>query len=189
MRKRRSDAILHNLPEATRRAIVSLDLDQGLSVKEIQVRLAAPLEEDGLGVGPVSAGAISNFLAEARSAFLRERMRQGVSTAHEVVDEGLAEHGEVMDEAIMAGIREWILDGLCSGKMDAKDARNLVGLILKDRQMQIDVRKVAILEKKAGIAEEVAGIVSDEALSDEEIRERTLKAVDSILLPGKGGAR
>lgn len=168
MRKRRADAVLHNLPEPTQREIYRLETEERLTLEEIQSRLAMPEDEGGIGVGHVSIGAISGFLRHWRSMQWRDRLRAAATTAQEAVDDGIGESGEVMDEAILAGIREWIVDTLARGQMDAKDAKSLVGLVLKGRQQSLEARKIEILEKKAAAYDKAAETAEDDNLTAEE---------------------
>lgn len=172
MRKRRSDAVLFNLPEATQAEIHRLDVEEHLKLAEIQARLAMPEDEGGLGVGHVSQGALSEFLRDWRSRAWRNKIREAATTAKEVVDDELAESGEAMDEAILAGVREWIMDGLSRGALGPKDAKSLVGLVLKGRQQAIDARKLELLERKARQAEEAEGALNDESLTEAEKQQR-----------------
>lgn len=168
MRKRRADAVLLNLPEATQREIYRLEVEESLTLADIQSRLAMPEDEGGLGVGHVSIGALSGFLRHWRSMQWRARLQEAAATAQEAVDDGIAESGDVMDEAILAGIREWIVDTLARGQMDPKDAKSLVGLVLKGRQQLLEARKLEILEKKAAAYDKTAEAVEDDNLTPEE---------------------
>ena len=175
MRKRRADSKLHSLPEGTQRAIHALQ-EEGMTIEDIRSHLMMPEDEGGFGI-TVSMGALSEFLRYWRSKVWRENLRQATVTADEVVKDGLGEASEQMDEAIMAGLREWTLDAIVSRNMDPKDAKSIIGLILKGRQQQIDERKVALLEKKAAFADEVANAVaSPGGLTAETLEEIERKA-------------
>lgn len=177
MRKRRADAVLLNLPEATQREVYRLEAEERLTLEEIQSRLAMPEEEGGLGVGHVSIGALSGFLRHWRSKQWRARLQAAATTAQEAVDDGIADSGEVMDEAILAGIREWIMDTLSRGQMDAKDAKSLVGLVLKGRQQSIERRKLELLEKKAAAFDQASEVAEDDTLTPEERLEKIRKGL------------
>lgn len=167
MRKRRPDAVLLNLPEATQRAIFALEAE-GLTLEEIRARLAMPEDEGGFGGIHVGTTSLSEFLRHWRSLAWRDRLHAAATTANEVVDDEIRASGDVMDEAILAGIREWIMDTLSRGQMQPKDAKSLVGLILKGRQQTLDQRKLEILEKKAAAYDKATETAADDSLTPEE---------------------
>lgn len=167
MRKPRPDAVLLTLPEETQRAIFALE-GEGLTLEQIRSHLAMPEEEGGFGRIQVSIDTISRFLRHWRAATWRERLHAAAQTANEVVDDEVRASGEVMDEAILAGIREWIMDTLSRGQMQPKDAKSLVGLILKGRQQSMDNRKLELLEKKAAAFDQVNETAGDDTLTPEE---------------------
>jgi hypothetical protein len=135
--------------------VYALEANEGLRLADIAARCAMPEAEGGLGIGPVSHTALSDFLREWRTCAWRERLQAAAETAREAVDQEIIAGGAHMDDAILAGIREWILDTLARGQMDPRDAKGLVGLILKDRQQGLDSRKVALLEQKAALVDEL----------------------------------
>lgn len=167
MRKRRADSILHNLPEATQRAVYALETEEALTLEDIRSRLMMPEAEGGFGLGSISVSTIAEFLRHMRTAAFRDRIRAANTTAAEVASEATktAEH---VDDAILAGLREWILDTLLRGELDAKSAKTLVGLVLKGRQQDLDARKVSILEKKASAFDDAAKTAADDTLTPEE---------------------
>lgn len=152
MRKRNANSKLFSLPEATQRAIFEecepMTLDDGVKW------LSIPEREEGWGID-VSTTVLSEFLQYHRAALWRQQLRAAAQTADDVVDDELRARGEVMDEAILFGVRTWIQDSLSKGAMSPKDAKSLVGLILKGRDQAIDKRKLDMLEKKAAAMDAV----------------------------------
>lgn len=164
-RKVRSDAKLGNLPEATQRAIAALDNEP---LEDIRARLAMPEDEGGFGVGDVSIAAISVFLRGWRTRIFRERLRDAAEVAQGSLSPAVVQAGDDMDNAILAGLRAWVFDSISRGMLDAKDAKAIVGLILKGKQQDLDARKVQILERKAAAFDAASAMAADDNLTPEE---------------------
>jgi len=176
MRKPSPDSKLLSLPEATQQAIYRLETAEALTLDDIQARLAMPEDEGGFGLGHVSVGTVSNFLRHRRTIAFDERLRSAALTAN-AVDEAVSESdSKAIDGAILNGLREWILDSILKRDIDAKDAKALVGLVLKGRDQSLDERKLALLEKKEAALLEVKSAVREKggltAETLEEIEQR-----------------
>lgn len=187
MRKTRGDSILLSQPEGVRKAIYRLETEEGLTIDDIRSRLSMPIEEGGFGL-EAGNGTISEFLRAMRTEAFRERLQHRARMAAGIEDAISDEDRARMDSGILDGLREWILDTVSSRELSAKDAKSLIGLILKDRAQSLDERKIAILENKAAAYDrlkQAAEPQEGEELSEEQVRDRTLAAVDEILL-GKG---
>jgi hypothetical protein len=53
-------------------------------------------------------------------------------------------------------------------KVDAKTAEKFIKLMLKADEQEMDKRRLAMMEAKAKLADEAAGVAGDHKLSDEE---------------------
>lgn len=164
-RKTRSDSKLGNLPEATQRAIAAFDHEP---LESIRARLAMPEDEGGFGVGEVSIAALSTFLRGWRTRLFRERLRDAAEVAQRSMGPEVSDAADDMDAAILAGLRAWVFDSIARGMLDAKDAKAIVGLILKGRQQELDSRKVQILERKAAAFDKASAVAVADNLTPEE---------------------
>jgi hypothetical protein len=182
VRKTRVDSKLGNLPAATQQEILRLSYEKTL--EELQSHLAMPEDEGGLGIGHVSTGSLSTFLKPLRLADFRSRIHQSATDAKSVVDDVVRESAEDINTALLAGWQEWAFDMLVQRKIDSDTIKKVVEMGLKSRKQDLDERKIALLERKAGAADQVAAIVRNDALSDAEVRQRTVQIVDEVLLGG-----
>tara|TARA_X000001388_G_scaffold37440_1_gene26499 strand:+ start:49 stop:588 length:540 start_codon:yes stop_codon:yes gene_type:complete len=168
MRKRRGDSILLSQPEGVRKAIYRLESEEGLTLDEIRLRLAMPIVEGGFEL-EASNGTISQFLRHMRTEAFRSRLQERAAMAAGIEDAITDEDRARMDSGILDGLREWILDSVSQRELTAKDAKALVGLILKDRAQTFDERKLALLEKKAAKLDEIENdLTANDGLTPEE---------------------
>lgn len=167
MRKVRSDSILLSQPEGVRRAILRLETEERLTLEQIKERLATPLDQGGFGLR-ASVTTISEFLRHERTAAFRARLQDKAAMASGLEGTISEEDRARIDQSIFDGLREMILDTVSTGQVDAKDAKALVGLILKSQQQALDARKVAILEQKAADFDAARDIMDNDHLSEEE---------------------
>lgn len=62
-------------------------------------------------------------------------------------------------------------------------------LQLQVDKLDIDKRRVSLLEKKSGMFDKIAEAVGDETLTDADLRQMAIAAVDDILMPNKGAKK
>ncbi|MEM8549790.1 MAG: hypothetical protein AAGF10_03285 [Verrucomicrobiota bacterium] len=183
MRKRRSDSTLGKLPEATRNAIFSLEKDEGLSLNDMVVRLAMPVDEGGFGI-KTSCSALQRFLRDMRTqAFIselaagRDRIEQ-TAKALEATDE------VDYDPILMESLKEFTLDLLASREVDPeaisflfKELTAAKRVELQETKLAQDERKLVILEKKAAAFDKAKDVADDSNLSPEEKLEAIRKGL------------
>lgn len=167
MRKTRGDSILLSQPEGVRQAILKLDTEQGMTLEEIKDQLAVPLNEGGFEL-EASVGTISVFLSRQKALNLRSRLQRRAAQAAQI--EGAIDDDDRsrIDQGIMDGLREIIFDNVASGEITAKDAKALVGLILKAKEQKMDERKLVLLEQKAAAYDEAQKVAEDDGLTPEQ---------------------
>ena len=176
MRKTHANSILLSQPPGVRAAIYALETEEGLTLEAIRARLAAPLSKGGFEL-EASVTTISEFLRRMRTEAFRSRIQAAATTAAEVEDVLDEDDARRIDGAILSGLREWILDTVSNREITAKDAKALIGLILKDRAQSVDERKLALLEKKAEAFDKAAETAADDNLTPAERLERIRKGL------------
>lgn len=173
MRKIRPDDILRNLSPEAQAEVARVG--ETMTLEKAAEQIALPEEMGGLEVD-VSVTTLSKFLSYWRAANFRARLKEAAATASEV-DGALSEDdGAAIDNAILGGLREWILDSIVQRQISAKEAKSLIGLIQTSKKHELEERKLAMLERKAEAfdalekAAEAPGGLTPETLA--QIREK-----------------
>lgn len=166
--KPRSDSKLLNLPEA-QMAQLSDWLMSGLPQAKVKLLVKSEFGVD------TSAAALTRFYSEVCSAALLARRRRAVSTSEEVAEDAAKSPGQ-FDAATIDRLKQMAFEMTLSPQPDARNVKNLFGLVLKARDQDLEARRVALLEQKLKETEKVVG---DEKLSAQE-KEARIKNVFGI---------
>ncbi len=172
MKKARSDAKLLNLPEAQQAQLADWLLG-GMPYHQAQA-----LVEKEFGVKVSSLSGFAGFWREVCAPALVARRRKAVEAA-EVMGSELSSGSGALDRATVDGIKQKAFELAIAPQSDPKDVKALFVLLqkaadqdLKNRQLALEERRVALLEKKAAQAEAAEGVVKDSTLTAEEQRKR-----------------
>ncbi|KAF0093442.1 MAG: hypothetical protein E1N59_2843 [Puniceicoccaceae bacterium 5H] len=164
--------MLGNLPEATQEAIFALTEQKSLD--DVVNELAIPEAEGGYGI-TISRTALATWAKEMRTAQFIGRLRQGRERVQQAADELHAEAPASYDPVIVEAVKEFTLDLLASGDVDAKSVSALLKGLIADKKyslevekLEIEKRKISLLEKKAAQFDEAAKVVEDDSLSPEQ---------------------
>ena len=148
-RKPRTDAVLLHLPMDQQKALCEWLLDGGLSY-----RAAVAAMEKEFGV-QTSSTAVFDFYHTVCAPELLRRRSVAVTTSEEVAAEAEASPGR-WDEAALEKLKQRVFEMMLNPQADPKETKALFGLVLKakdqaikDRDLDLDERRVAILERKA----------------------------------------
>jgi len=151
-RKPNANAKLRNLPPEQKTALTDWLVDEGMSYEAAKDRIA---EEFGV---KTSIGAISDFWQKECFSL---RFRKARSTAEQIVSV-MREDGNDFDEATLTAIGQRAFNLAVAKDADVDDLVSLVKVIgdskklqLQSDKLEIDKRRVALLEKKAAFADEL----------------------------------
>lgn len=175
-RKPRSDSKLDSLPEHQREMLVRWLVEENVSYDDARTRL-----HNDFGV-ETSVGALQQFYA--RRCFTL-RASEAKHFADTVVQQALA-NGENFDAATLALIKQKAFERAYAKNGDIDELATLARIMgdsakleLKQREVAIAERRIALLENKAAQADEAAGIAANPNLTPAEKEART-KAVFGI---------
>lgn len=157
MRKKRSDCKMSRLTLAQQEEVFQLAQTKSLDelVDEINERFDFE----------VSRQALSVWLAGER---LSRTVSRQVSIANEIADQARLANGGELDAAIDAAVKAHALDAIQSAK-DPEVVANLVKCVLSMRKTEHDGRRLALLEKRAAMADKAEDVVKDKKLTPEEM--------------------
>lgn len=173
-KKPREDAKLKSLPPEQRELLCRWLTVDNISYKEARLRVKAQF---GLHVG-----SDSTFTDFYHSVALPWSYAQsaGVADAFSQAAEGN------LEPAAIKRIRQLLFDAAASRKTDFRALKTLAQIVgnaqkhtLAAERLELDKRKVKLLEAKAAQADQVAGLAGDKNLSPQE-KERRIKAVFGI---------
>lgn len=165
-------------------------LKEWLVVENISYDEARERLKEQFGIQVKSDGALTNFWQ--RHCF-RERHDDAKELAGEL-RETLQAAPEAFSEPAIGAICQRVFELSVAKQGDVGELVALAKIMgdsakvqIKQRELDLAERRVELLEKKAAAFDRVKEAVSEsDKLSDAEIRQRTLEAVDSVMLPGKG---
>lgn len=179
-------AKLDKLPEEQFDQLVDWLSIEGVTYTEAQNRL-----KDQFGV-ETSLSPLCNFYQRHCIGYRHRRARKLAKEVGAIWSEENTDFSANTIKAIEQQAFELSMAKDCS----VKELAVLSGILgdtrkmdLQERKLEHDERRIAILEKKAGMFDEIVEAANDETLSDAEIRQRTIAAVDDILMPNKGAKK
>lgn len=177
-RKTRADSVLGSLPEDDQEELY-LSIS-GMTLVEGQEWLA---EHKGISL---SITALSRWIKIRRDQAQINRLRRGRDRLAEAEQALGVNQAERYDPVIMEACREYTLDLLASEQVDAKAVSGLLKAItaaqklkLDSGRLDIDKRKLELLEAKAAMADEGKEALENESLTPEE-KEQQLKSIFGI---------
>jgi hypothetical protein len=162
-RKPRSDSVLDRLPDKQREALVKWLLVDNVSYTEAQERLSREF-----GVRS-SLPALSGFYQRLQQQRLLERISQAKDLARSIKGELAASNTATLPTIELVAQRAFEL--AVQESPDVRDLSQLTSLLLKARQMDLDERRIKLLETKAAQAD-AAGEVVKSDLSPEQMKAR-----------------
>jgi HJR/Mrr/RecB family endonuclease len=169
MKKPRSDSKLKSLPPQQRETLVRWLAEENIAYDEARERLR---REFGV---KTSTGALVNFYATCCWKRSSEHARE----FSEQVTEAAKSGGEDFDTATLALIQERAFVLARTQGSDVGDLATLAKIIsdsvklrIKQRELDLGARRVALLEKKAAQADEAQAATEDNTLTDEERTKR-----------------
>lgn len=116
----------------------------------------------------ISAGALSTHLRRRRLLALKLRMDEAQTTATDLATSATALNAGPADDALFAALRTRILDLLSETNANPKDIRALLQLIIAARKTEQDDRRIALLEKRAALADTAETLAKSADLTPEE---------------------
>jgi len=175
-RKPRSDSKLDSLPEHQRESLRRWLSEENLSYEIAQQRL-----EQDFGVTS-SISALQSFW---RRRCFRQRASEAKSFTETVLKQ-LQGNAENFDEATLALVRQKLFERAMAKTGDIAELSTLAKIIgdsqklaLKAQQIELQSRRLSLLEKKAAQADEAEGVLNDGQLTPEQ-KEQRIKAVFGI---------
>lgn len=180
-RKPRSDSRLDGLHEDDRMRLLEWFTTPGMSLVLIREQLAKPIDKGGLEV-ETSTAALSNWWSKHGPEYLIMRRRQARSLAEDLADEASKSPAK-FEVATIDALKQQAFTMAQQPGVSPKDIKALFSLVLKVRdqdakkeELALATRRLALLERKAALADEAQGIASDGKLSAQE-KEARIKAV------------
>ena len=168
-RKTRSDATLAGQPEH-----LLAEIDDYADSHTIEETLTW-LEEDR--AIKTSAGALSQHLRKRRLLALKLRMDEAQATATDLSRSATALNTGPADDALFAALRTKILDLLSETNANPKDIRALLQLVIAARKTEQDDRRIALLEKRAKLLDDLENKVkTGNAITPETLAEMQRQA-------------
>lgn len=162
MRKPRSDSVLDSLPPAQREQLIGWLLDENPNIDELVERVKAKF-----GVR-TSRTALSSFYS--RRCY-KLRSNQATEFADLVVSEAKANPAK-FDEATLALVKQKAFERVYARDGNISELSLLAGILgdaakldLKRQELALADRRVALLEKKAALADQAEAATRDETLT------------------------
>lgn len=157
MRKKRSDCKLNRLTDAQREELFVLS--STMSLDALVEELARRFDFE------VSRNRLSVWLAAER---LSRKVSRQVSVANEIAAAAREANGGKLDAAIDAVVKARALDAIQNE--DAPEAvAELVKCVISMRRTEQDSRRLALLEKRAALADKVEEAAKNPKLTPEEL--------------------
>lgn len=166
-RKKRSDCKMNRLTDSQREEIFSLA--QSVSLDAIVEKIESEFDFD------ISRQAVSLWLASER---LQRKVSRQVEIANGIAEAARAANGGKLDAAIDAVVKARALDAIQNAE-DPEVVAELVKCVLSMRKTDHDSRRLALLEKKAALADKAEDVAKNPKLSEEE-RSRRIKEIFHI---------
>jgi hypothetical protein len=166
-RKPRADSKLRTLPPDQRTALTDWLVEEGISYAEARERLAARY-----GV-KTSLGAISDYWQTECFSLRYRAARSAADRIVETMREG--DGATAFDEATLHAVGQRAFELAVARDADISGLTTLIKVIgdsaklqIARERLEIDKRKVAVLEAKAAQADEAAAVTGDAKLTPEE---------------------
>ena len=166
-RKKRSDCKMNRLTDAQREEIFMLS--RSMSLDELCEEMERRFDFD------VSRNRLSVWLASER---LTRKVSRQVEIANGIAEAARAANGGKLDAAIDAVVKARALDAIQNAE-DPEVVAELVKCVLSMRKTDHDSRRLALLEKKAALADKAEDVAKNPKLSEEE-RSRRIKEIFHI---------
>ena len=164
-RKPRSDSVLDGLPPERREQLVRWLVDENLKYPEAVTRV---WEKFGV---KTSVNALQRFYARKCFALRADQARE---FADLVVDQAKADPAR-FDQATLALVKQKAFERVYSRDGNISELATLAGILgdsakleLKRQELAIADRRVALLEKKAALADQAQGVVNDSTMTEEQ---------------------
>jgi hypothetical protein len=165
MRKPRSDSVLDSLPPERREQLVRWLVEENLKYPEAVTRV---WEKFGV---KTSVSALQKFYARRCFAL---RADQAKDFADLVVAEAKSNPAQ-FDEATLALVKQKAFERVYARDGNLNELAILAGILgdsakleLKRQELQLADRRVALLEKKAALADQAQGVVNDSTITEEQ---------------------
>lgn len=172
-RKPRSDSKLAALTPSVREELLSWLGQANVSYEEAAILLRERHEVK------VSTSALCEWYARHGFQLRAEQARSVAETAAEE----LAAGPDKFDEATMAMIRQKLFERALAKNGDVAELATLAKIMgdsaklrIKEKELELSARRVALLEKKAAQADQAKGVVENQTLTAAE-REAKLKEI------------
>lgn len=123
----------------------------------------------------ISRQALSVWLSGER---LSRKVSRQVAIANEIAEQARLANGGKLDAAIDAVVKAQALDAIQTAN-DPEVVADLVKCVLTMRKAEQDGRRLALLEKKAALADKAEDVAKNPKLSEEE-RSRRIKEIFHI---------
>jgi len=184
MRRPRSDSKLKNLPEDQGEQLTDWLL-AGVPYREIKRRMLEAFKVE------TSTRALSEYWQTECAAALVARRQRAIETADAVADEAAANPGR-FDAATVDALKQKAFELAINPQSAAKDVKGLFMLVLKARDQELDVERLAFERDKFKLATqkeiekgldalfaEIEGNAQAEAIF-EQLKDAALKAVEEV---------
>ena len=158
---------MNRLTDAQREEIFSLS--QSISLDALVEKIESKFDFD------ISRQAVSLWLASER---LTRKVSRQVEIANGIAEAARAANGGKLDAAIDAVVKARALDAIQNAE-DPEVVAELVKCVLSMRKTDHDSRRLALLEKKAALADKAEDVAKNPKLSEEE-RSRRIKEIFHI---------
>lgn len=160
-RKPRSDSVLDQLPAQQRDALGKWLLVENVSYTEALERLRTEF-----GVRS-SLPALSGFYQRLQQQRLLERISQAKDLARSIKGELAASNTATLPTIELIAQRAFEL--AVQESPDVRDLAQLTQLLLKARQMDLDERRIKLLETKAAQADQAGEVVKSDLSPEEKV--------------------
>lgn len=161
-RKHRADSNLKTLPEELQEEIITRLNAKGGSYKAITEWLRAEMDV------PTSIGALSEFYSWRT---LRSQVREAESDTQSL-QEALSASEFGLSSGQIQELGNLMFITKATKQADAKTFVAMAKLLIQKQKLEVDSRKVALLEQKAAQADAAAGIAKDGTLTKEDKQQR-----------------
>lgn len=165
MKKPRSDSVLDSLPPERREQLVRWLVDENLKYPEAVARV---WEKFGV---KTSVSALQKFYARRCFTLRADQARE---FADLVVSQAKTDPAS-FDEATLALVKQRAFERVYARDGNINELSILAGILgdsakleLKRQELALGERRVAVLEKKAAMADAAQGVVTDQTLTEEQ---------------------
>jgi hypothetical protein len=166
MSKARSDSVLDGLPRNQREALEEWLFEENLSYQDAKKRLWQDFNVS------TSRSGLERFYARVNQRRLLQRIAENAGKAREIEGE-FAKHAAPVPEAVVKLVTQLAFEEMTAGRKLDKDfivklTKLAVDSGLKAKKLELDERKIELLEAKAKQADEATQALKNPKLSEEE---------------------